>query len=303
MGAAPDTRVTKNRIRLILGAAVIALLGCPKAGQIPLPHGLPSERPRVALVLGGGAARGFAHVGVIRVLEQEKIPIHLIVGTSVGSLVGALYASNPDSFQLEWLAFSLEKDDIFDFSLFSSGMGPVVGDRIEQFVKKKIPQANIEDLKLPFAAVATDLNTGQRVVLTKGPISRAVRASSAIPGVFHPVQHERNLLVDGGVVDNVPADAAREMGADVVIAVNIGKGVVNFRIENLVDVSLQAVNIMGNEIERFKIKDADVVIEPNVRNVTMMDFSRKKECMEAGISAAREALPAVLKAIEQWRKK
>lgn len=294
----------KHRAETVLVVTLLFLFiaGCPKTGEIHFVQELPSGRPRVALVLGGGAARGFAHVGVIRVLEHEKIPIHMIVGTSVGSLVGALYASNPDSFQLEWMAFALEKEDIFDFSLFSSKMGPVVGDRLEGFVKKKIPQDTIEDLKVPFAAVATNLNTGERVVLTQGSISKAVRASSAIPGIFHPVQYQNRLLVDGGVVDNVPVDVARELGADVVIAVNIGKGVVNFKIENLADVSLQAVNIMANEITRFKIRDADVIIEPNVRAVSMMDFSRKKECMEAGISSAKEALPSILKAIEKWRK-
>ncbi len=289
--------------KILLGVGFLCLFGCPKAGKVHPLQGLTKERPRVAIVLGGGAARGFAHVGVIRVLEHEKIPMHMIVGTSVGSLVGALYASNPDSFQLEWMAFSLEREDIFDFSLFSSRMGPVVGDRLEEFVKKKIPQQNIEDLKVPFAAVATDLNTGERIVLAQGPIARAVRASSAIPGVFHPVKHQGHLLVDGGVVDNVPVDVARELGADVVIAVNIGKGVVNFKVDNLADVSLQAVNIMANEIMRFKIKDADVIIEPNVKTVAMMDFSQKKECMEAGIAAAKEALPSILKAIEKWGKK
>src|SRR3990172_6048315 len=143
------------------------------------------NRPKIALVLGGGAARGFAHVGVIRALEQEKIPI-----------------------ELEWTAFTLEKEHLFDYALVSAvmGMGPVKGDKLEGFIKSKIPVANIENLKLPYVAVATDLNRGTRVVLDSGPIARAVRASSAIPGVFQPVEHQGKNLVDGGVVDNIPID-------------------------------------------------------------------------------------------------
>lgn len=172
------------------------------------------DRPRIALVLGGGAAKGFAHIGVIRALEQEHIPIDMIVGTSVGSLIGAIYASDKNSFELEWTAFSLEKEHIFDFAFMSmiGGMGPVKGDRLEDFVKSKIPSVNIEQLKLPFAAVATDLNRGTRVVIDKGPVAKAVRASSAIPGVFQPVEHQGRLLVDGGVIDNIPVSVARERG-------------------------------------------------------------------------------------------
>jgi len=149
-------------------------------------------------VLGGGAARGFAHVGVIRALEQEKVPIDLVVGTSVGSLIGAIYAADLDSFDLEWTAFKLEKDDLFDYGVITAvmGMGAAKGDKLEEFVRSHVKVQNIEDLKLPFAAVATDLNWGTKVVLDRGPLARAVRASSSIPGVFQPVQHMGKILVD-----------------------------------------------------------------------------------------------------------
>jgi len=257
--------------------------------------------PKVALVLGGGAARGFAHVGVIRVLEQEKIPIDLIVGTSVGSLIGALYADKGNSFDLELIAFKLQKEDIFDFSVFASTTGPVKGDRLEQFVKEKLSREKIEDLPIPFAAVSTNLNTGEGVVLTRGSIAKAVRASSSIPGVFTPVQYFGMTLVDGGVVDNVPVDVARSMGADLVIAVNIGKDVVNNNTPNIIDITLQAVNIMSNEISEFKMKGADVLIEPNVGSVTMMDFSMKESLMRAGIDAAHKAVPEIQDKIYEWQ--
>lgn len=260
-------------------------------------------RPQVALVLGGGAARGFAHVGVIRVLEQEKIPIDLVVGTSVGSLIGALYAHEVNSFELEWTAFSLQKEDIFDFVFLSAGMGPVKGDRLEAFVAAKLPVSNIEQLKLPFAAVATDLNRGTQVVLDRGSVARAVRASSAIPGVFQPVNHQGRLLVDGGVVDNLPATVARKRGADIVIAVDISQNVANYEIANLFDVTLQAVSIMTHGNAAHGQRDADVVIRPAVGRVGMMDFTQKKQLMQAGIEAARAAMPQIRQAIADWTAK
>ncbi len=280
----------------------LALCASCATTQGPPAAGMP--KPRIALVLGGGAARGFAHIGVIRTLEQEKIPIDMIVGTSVGSLIGAIYASDMNSFELEWTAFALEKDDVFDYALLSAitGMGPVKGDKLEAFVRNKVPIANIENLKLPFAAVATDLNRGTRVVLDRGPVAKAVHASSAIPGVFSPVDFQGRLLVDGGVVDNIPIDVAREKGADIVIAVDISENVTNFNITNVVDVMLQSVSIIMNENTKQKKKDADVLISPSVGNVAMLDFTQKKRCMQAGIEATQRAVPAIREKIEAWEK-
>ncbi len=292
-------------IKLITALFMIAMLAsCATPGGPGVP-GDGTVRPKVALVLGGGAARGFAHVGVIRALEQEKIPVDLVVGTSVGSLIGAIYAYDTNSFELEWTAFALEKDSIFDYGIFSAftGLGPVKGDKLEEFVKSKVPVANIEDLKMPFAAVATDLNRGTRVVLDRGPLARAVRASCSIPGVFQPVDHQGRLLVDGGVVDNIPISVAREMGADLVIAVDIGESVVNFNITNMIDVVIQAANIMFNENVKYKKKEADVLIRPAVGNVGMLDFTQKKRCVQAGIEAAHAAMPDIKKKMEEWAQK
>ena len=283
--------------------ALLALLAGCASQPAPTDAGINGQRPRIALVLGGGAARGFAHVGVIRALEQEKIPIDLIVGTSVGSLIGALYAHEKNSFELEWTAFSLEKDDLLDYALLSASMGPVKGERLEAFVNKKVPVANIESLKIPFAAVATDLNRGTRVVLDRGPLARAIRASCAIPGVFQPVEHQGRLLVDGGVADNLPVAVAREKGADIVIAVDISQNVTNFNITNLVDVTLQAVHIMFSENVSQRRRDADVLISPAVGNVAMMDFTQKKRLMQVGIEAGQQAAPAIRAAIEAWNTK
>jgi len=291
-----------NIFKAMLMLFVIVLLAACAGKQVPTGE---MPRPKIALVLGGGAARGFAHVGVIRALEQEKIPLDMIIGTSVGSLIGAIYANDTNSFELEWTAFSLEKDDLFDYGIFSafSGMGLAKGDKLEAFVKSKIPTANIESLKLPFAAIATDLNRGTMIVLDKGPVARAVHASSAIPGVFNPVDHQGKLLVDGGLVNNLPISVARNRGADIVIAVDISENVTNFNITNLVDVVLQSVNIMFNESAKYKKKDADVLITPAVGDVGMLDFTQKKRCMLSGIEAAQKAMPEIRKKIEEWGNK
>ncbi len=288
--------------KLFLVALFISLIASCASTHGPQVTG--KTRPTIALVLGGGAARGFAHVGVIRALEQEKVPIDMVIGTSVGSLIGAIYAHDTNSFELEWTAFSLEKDQVFDYGIFSAftSMGPVKGDKLEEFVKSKVP-GNIEDLKLPFAAVATDLNRGTRVVIDRGPVARAVHASSAIPGVFNPVEHQGKLLVDGGVMDNIPISVARERGADIVIAVDISENVINFNITNLIDVMVQSINIMFRENVVHKLKAADVVIVPAVGDVGMLDFTQKKRCMQAGIEATQKAMPEIREALEGWGRK
>ncbi|MFT3916803.1 MAG: patatin-like phospholipase family protein [Anaeromyxobacteraceae bacterium] len=275
----------------------------PVAAQEPPRTPVQVPEPRIALVLGGGAARGFAHIGVIRVLEQERIPIAQVVGTSVGSLIGAIYASDRDSFDLEWTAFQLEQDDLFDFRIANAvmGMGYAKGEKLEAFVKARVKHENIEQLQVPFAAVATDLNWGERVVLDRGSVAKAVRASSAIPGIFEPVLHQGKLLVDGGVVDNIPIEVARARGADLVVAVDIGEKVGNTNIKGVVDVILQSTNIMFAVNTGFRRQGADVLVTPNVDGVGMLDFTQKKRCMQAGIQAARDAVPRLRAAIEAWK--
>jgi NTE family protein len=290
----------------------VALLGASAACRTvpePLPVAPPPlasahlPMPRIAVVLGGGAARGFAHVGVLRVLEQEKIPVDLVVGTSVGSLVGALYAEERNSFDLEWTTYQLQSEDLLDYGVLNAvmGMSFAAGDRLEQWIGAHMKVKEIERLKVPYAAVATDLNWGTRVVIDRGPVARAVRASSAIPGVFPPVQHLGKILVDGGVVDNVPVAVAREKGADVVVAVDIGENVANTNIRNVVDVVLQATNIMFARNAENSKRGADVLVSPKVGDVAMLDFTQKKRCVQAGIDAAREAMPRIRKAIADWQ--
>ncbi len=293
----------KKALRSIAVAALLIsflfLAGCP-APNIPIP--IPKPKPKIALVLSGGASRGFAHIGVIKVLEEQHIPIDIVVGTSAGSLTGALYAYYADAAKLEKAAWGLTEEDVFDYSIPNIFVGVVKGESIVAFIKSRILVKNIQDLKIPFAAVATDLVTGEKIVFKTGPVSTAVRASISIPGVFKPLIIGKKILVDGGVVDNVPVDVARNLGADIVIAVDVSSPSRNDNINNIIDVIMQTFNIMGNEISKYQIKDADVIIRPNVSGVGLIDFNKKSKLIFEGEKAAREALPKIREAIEKKMK-
>jgi NTE family protein len=287
-----------------LAATLLLLVSCQQALTTSRPNSSASapakKEPKIALVLGGGSAKGFAHVGVIRVLDQEKIPIHMIVGTSVGSLIGGMYAANPDSFQLEWMAFKIDRNDILDFSIVYSKMGPVQGVRLESFVEQNVKARKVEETKIPFFPIATDLNTGETVILEKGSLARAIRASSSIPGIFVPVNFDNRTLVDGGVTDNVACDIAKAKGADIIIAVNLQKDVKNYQIDSLLDIIGQSVSIMMRESSKAKLACADVIIEPDTKGIGMFDFTQKKQLMEEGIKAARQAMPKIREAISRY---
>ncbi|HET8541124.1 MAG TPA: patatin-like phospholipase family protein [Anaeromyxobacter sp.] len=297
--------------RLPLAAALaVALVACRTAPPIPpaageRPQAPRDDRPpRVALVLGGGAARGFAHVGVLRVLEDEEIPIELVVGTSVGSLVGALYADGHDARALEALARDLDRDDFFDFGLGPAlfGLGLASGTRLERWTADHLRARNIEQLAIPYAAVATDLDDGSVVVLRRGDVARAVRASSAIPGVFEPVLLDGRLLVDGGVVANLPVQVARALGADVVVAVDVTEVTGKAEPSSFVEVVMRAVTILTHEGVAEAARAADVVVAPAVGDVGLLDFAAKDRAIAAGAAAARAKVPAIREVLAAFRK-
>jgi NTE family protein len=274
---------------LALGLTLLLLFACmPK--EIPPP--LPPPRPaKIAVVLGAGASKGFAHVGVLKVLESQKIPIHLIVGTSAGSVVGSLYASGIDAFQLQKMALALQKDDVVDLTLPDNGF--IRGDKLESFINKTVRQAPIERLKIPFRAVATNLQTGEEIVFATGNTGRAVRASCSIPGVFQPVRIVDKAYVDGGVVSPVAVDAARKAGADIVIAVDISAGVSVTIPQGILDTILQSIDIMYAKISTIQLKGADVVIRPQVSQIGSSDFEKRNEAILEGEKAATLALPQI----------
>lgn len=277
--------------RCLASTIVLLLLGSCSVASVRKPP----EEHRLALVLGGGGARGFAHVGVIRELEKEKIPIHLIVGVSVGSLVGALYAESADSFDLEWKAFQIEKKHIFDLSIFKIGGSLAKGQAIREYVDRNIQTRSIEDLRIPLAIVAVDLRTGGRVVFTRGSLREAICASMALPGVFEPVVSGERVLVDGGILGNLPPVVAENLGADVIVGVNIAKQRSDFGQDSpgVLSVMLESIGIMGDELIRLNRDRFDVLIEPAVGKVGIMDFDRKRELMEAGRRAAQREIPRI----------
>lgn len=290
-----------TKIFVLFFALTVLICSCRTPVPAPPVKTGPKKEPKIALVLGGGSAKGFAHVGVIRALEQEKIPIHMIVGTSVGALIGAIYASNPDSFHLEWAALKIDRSDILDFSIANPKLGPVQGARLEAFMEQTAKAKRVEDTKIPFYPVATDLNTGETVILSRGSLAKAVHASAAIPGIFVPVQFDNRMLVDGGVSDNVACDIARSKGADVVIAVNLQRDVKETEIGSVIDVIAQSINILMRESNKAKLQQADVVIEPDTKGVSIFDFSQKKPLVEEGMKATRKALPEIQKAIARFK--
>ena len=280
-----------------LGLGLLLLAACmPKEIPPPLP---PPKPAKVAVVLGAGASKGFAHIGVLKVIEAQKIPIHLIVGTSAGSVVGSLYASGIDAFQLQTMAIALLKDDVVDWTLPDNGF--IRGDKLENFINKTVRQTPLELLRIPFRAVATNLQTGEEIVFATGNTGRAVRASCSIPGVFQPVRIGDKAYVDGGVVSPVAVEAARRAGADVVIAVDISAGVAGAVPQGILDTILQSIDIMYAKIATAQLKSADVVIRPKVSHIGSSDFDKRNEAILEGEKAATQALPQIRQILEKLR--
>jgi len=287
----------------LLLSASCALKEVPPAQPSPVsqPPAQPPPKPaKVALVLGAGSSKGFAHIGVLKILESNKIPIHMIVGTSVGSVVGSLYAYGIDAFSLQKLAISVNQSDIVDPVIIPSN-GFIKGEKLEEFINKWVKNTSMEKLKIPFYAVATDLEKGHEIVFVKGNTGTAVRASCSIPGIFRPVRISDRVYVDGGVVSPVAVEAARRHGADVVIAVDVSSGAERTVPEGTIETILQAVNVMYSKLGAIQLAKADVVIKPKVGHIGSADFSKKHEAILEGERAALEALPQITAIMTQLR--
>lgn len=247
--------------------------------------------PRLGLALGGGAARGFAHVGVIQVLEQNGIHPDLVVGTSAGSLVAALYASGMNGADLERAAMSMEEATLTDWTLPFNGRGVLKGDALARYVRQAVGGRVIEQMPLPLGILATDLGNGQGTLFRRGDAALAVRASSAVPGVFTPVSIGGREYVDGGLVAPVPVSQARAMGAEVVLAVDISSDPEGNNASGLLQVLLQTTAIMGHSINRHELRSAEVVVRPALSGVGSADFSSRQRSIVAGRAAMQAALP------------
>lgn len=261
----------------------------PPATTPPTVTPAPKPPPKIGLALGGGAARGFAHIGVIKALEAQGIVPDIIVGTSAGAVVGALYAAGLNGFELQRLALEMKEDMVADWSLPDRGV--LKGEALETFINQKVRGRSLDKLARPFGAVATDLASGEMVLFRLGNTGRAVRASSTVPGVFQPVEIGGREYVDGGLTSPVPALSARAMGADFVIAVDISGVARRGRPSSTLDVLLQTFAIMGQAISRHELKAADVVIRPATAAVSSTDFDDRHLAILEGEKAAAAVMP------------
>jgi NTE family protein len=259
----------------------------------PPPAPEPPELPplKIGLALGGGAARGFAHIGAIKMLEVNGYKAEVVAGTSAGSVVGALYASGMDAFQMQQKAVALDEASIRDVKLFGGGL--VEGRALEDYINAQVGQLPIEQLKLPFAAVATRLDTGDRTVFVRGNTGQAVRASSSIPGVFQPAKIDGHSYVDGGVVSPVPVDAARHLGADVVIAIDVSSKTRGNEPTGMLGIVGQSITIMGQTLGKQELARADVVIRPLVDDIGAASFEQRSNAIIEGERAVLAALPQI----------
>ncbi|MFC2101452.1 patatin-like phospholipase family protein [Bacteroidota bacterium] len=254
------------------------------------------KAPRVALVLGGGAFHGMAHVGVLQILEHANIPIDLIVGTSAGSMVGALYADYPHIDSLVPLVNATTEKDVFDFSLFRSSEGFVSGKRLQSYLSENLHHTNIEDLPIPYVAVTTDMMKGRSTALAAGPIAPSVNASCAIPYIFEPVKMYGTIFSDGGVLDAVATDVAKAYHPQVIIAVDVMAYYDTVPVfKNKRQVLLRAYTAAAHKLKEERLPLADILIEPDLTGMPLMSSKDNEKMFNAGKKAAKDALPAIRK--------
>jgi NTE family protein len=288
---------------LLLAFALTLIAGCGRTAKPtpppPVAKPAPPVKLRIGIALGGGAAKGFAHIGVIKMLEANGLKLEVVSGTSAGSVVGALYASGMDAFEMQQHAVALDETRIRDVTLFNGGL--VRGQKLQDYVNEMVGNRAFDKMRKPFAVVSTQLETGERTVFVRGNVGQAVRASCSIPGVFEPVKIGSFRYIDGGVVSPVPVDAARQLGADFVIAVDISTRITGKTPENLLGVVNQSITIMGQKLGEQEISRADVVIRPKVNDIGPADFDQRARAIVEGEKAALAALPQIRIKLEKLR--
>ena len=288
---------TPARRRFVAAGFALLAAGCQTVVPPPLPPPTPPppatpppvpRPPRIGLALGGGAARGFAHIGVIQVLEEAGIKPQLVVGTSAGSLVAALYATGKSGAELGMLALGMDESALTDWSF--PGRGVIRGEALARYVREQTGGISIEKMKLPLGIVATDLDSGQPILFQRGDPGVAVRASSAVPAVFQPVKIGDREYVDGGLVSPVPVRFARQMGAELVLAIDISSPPEGQATGDAMRMLLQTFAIMGKSINTLELRDADVVFRPKLNGVGSADFASRQRAIIAGREAALAGL-------------
>jgi len=285
--------------------AALGLVGCasvkpPDPAPTPAPPAAEKKVLHLGLALGSGAARGFAHVGVIQVLEEAGIQPELVVGTSAGSLVAALYASGKNAGQLQRVAETMEEAEITDWMMPILNRGALRGEALARYVNTQVGGRLIEQMKIPLGIVATDLNSGEPVLFRRGNTGSAVRASSSVPAVFQPVRIGTREYVDGGLVAPVPVRQAREMGANFVIAVDISSDPQSNPASDTFDILMQTFTIMGKSLNNLLLKDADLVVRPSLSGVKSADFAARRKSIEAGREAMLKQLPRLKELLKAY---
>lgn len=254
-------------------------------------------RAKIGLALGGGFARGIAHIGVLQALQAHQIPVDLVAGTSAGSLVGAIYAAGCDPHQMERLVHEMNWRALVRLRLRRDGLLDSTG--LEQFLTGKVGDLSFEELKVPFTAVASDLLDGQEVLLNSGRVATAIRASCAYPGIFLPVRVGKHTLVDGGLTQPVPASVVRRMGADLVIGVELNQSSRQSEPpRNLLGIILASMSLVQQPLIEQALQSADVVVQPDLRDFSLVDLERVAEMVSRGREAAEAAIPAIRERLE-----
>ena len=285
----------------LLSVLALSFAGCDKATQTPVQTTpIKAREPVIAVALGGGGAKGFAHIGVLKVLESHGIKPKIVTGTSAGSFVGSLYASGKSPYQLQQIALGFKESDIRDLTLNRQGF--LLGQKLQDYVNKNVANKPIEQFPIRFAAVATRLDTGRKAEFIKGNAGQAVRASCSIPNVFVPALIGGQKYVDGGLVSPIPVKTAQNMGADIVIAVDISARPDGTKAMNMFGVLDQTINIMGQQSINEELNQANVVIQPKVGHLGVLDLKSSNEAILEGERAAQGKIVAIQKAITDFKK-
>ncbi|HQW52854.1 MAG TPA: patatin-like phospholipase family protein [Acinetobacter sp.] len=295
----------------VIGASMMALAGCQTTAHLkstiedaqtrvvkqPFVAIKQQKRPVVALVLGSGGARGYAHIGVIEVLEQQGIHPDFIVGTSAGSIVGSIYASGKTAAELHDIALNLKPNDVRDVDVSLKGF--FNGQKVENYINRQVNNTPLQNLKIPMYVVATELKNGEKTVFNYGNTGQAVRASTAIPSMFVPTKIGDTEYVDGGLVSPVPVQVARDLGADIVIAVDILAQPIHTETSNVWGLFNQNINIMQGRLAEEELKNADIVIQPDLKEKAhIFDVTGREMAIQAGVDAANEKVADLQLAIE-----
>ena len=289
-----------NNLALI-GVLALSLTACDKTTKTPTQTtAIKAREPIIAIALGGGGAKGFAHIGVIKVLESHGIKPKIITGTSAGSFVGSIYASGKSPYQLQQIAFSLKEADLRDLTLNRQGV--VLGQKLQDYVNRQIGNKPIEQFPIRFAAVATRLDTGKRADFIKGNAGQAVRASCSIPNVFVPASIGGKQYVDGGLTSPIPVQTAKAMGADIVIAVDISARPVSDQGMSMWGLLDQTINIMGQHSINTELSLATVVIQPKVGHLGTLDLKASNQAILEGEKAAQLKIRSIDAAIANFKK-